>query len=521
MQIFSWSWLEYNLLSSDATNTTSYSLNAPFDMNLFKAFVLCLVVYSMTAEAVTKRDHVTVSADKSGLWGVEDATGTSIILHQYAYAEALEDGYFVVGQPTKNKTNTQPNDYGVVDSQNKEILPIKYSGINYDKDFKRFKVRLDVSESASKFGIFDEHGKVVIPVIYDYMERISNSGDEPVNIVKKAGKFGYINLISGKLMIPVEYDSLSIGERNTDAQGNGIAVASKNNKYGVLSTNGAVVAPFEFDGIGDVESLDGIATGASLAEKDGKLVVLRFEKGKCLGTSEAPNIYSSKFAPHPPASINPKPFDGLYKAEDYPTMKSAWDAWKNNQLRWVAMPSIQINGDLSYVAFGQFTAADRLGFLPNEMGATKQKNGFTITTDFYDESKKKNVKTNLFSFTQSGDVMLCNECARSNLPTRWRLVKGDKPQEFAGIGVAIKRLMPSDELILVQDVLANGPAAKAGLKAGDNIVKIDNVPVSQYVTIDDVTKVLRGPIGTKVKVKYIRGGSAYDVLIERGLVKYN
>ena len=490
-------------------------------MPLIKALVLFLAIFSITAEATEKRKHITVSANQAGLWGAINANGATIIPYQYGYVEELSDGFFIVGLPTKNKANTQPNDYGVVDSQAKGILPIKFSGINYDSDFKRFKVRLDVSENASKFGFFDAQGKVIIPVIYDYMERISNSGDEPVNVVKKGGKFGYINLISGKLMIPVEYDSLTIGSLNTDAQGNGIAVASKNHKYGVLSTNGAIVVPFEFDGIGEVKSLDGIASGVSLAEKDGKLVLLRFEKGQYLGTSESPNIYSSRFAPHPAPSLNPKPFDGLYQAEDYPTMKSAWDAWKVNKLRWVAIPSIQINGDLSYVAFGQFAEADRLGFLPNEMGATKQKNGFTITTDFYDEKKNKNVKTNFLSFTQSGEVMLCKGCESFNLPVRWRLVKGDKPIEFAGIGVAIKQLMPSDEMILVQDVLANGPAAKAGLKAGDNIVSIDGVPVNQYVTIDDVTKVLRGPVGTKVKVKYIRGGSAHEVVIERGLVKYN
>ena len=487
--------------------------------NMIKAFVLFWAIFSIAVEAADKAESIAISADKAGLFGVANAKDVVIVPYKYAYLAELADGYFIVGVATKNKANAQPNDYGVVDSNHNEIIPIKYSGIDYDKDFKRFKVRLDIGESASKFGYFDEHGKVVIPVIYDYMERISNSGDEPVNVVKKSDKYGYINLISGKLMIPVEYDRLSIGSLNTDAQGNGIAVALKKNKYGVLSTSGAVIVPFEFDGIGDVESLDGIASGASLAEKDGKLVLLRFDKGKYLGTSEAPNIYSSKFAPHPAASINLKPFDGLYKAEDYPTMKSAWDAWKQNQLRWVAMPSIQINGDLAYVALGQFTAADRLGFQPNEMGATKQKTGFTITTEFYDE--KKNINTKLLSFTQSGDVMVCSECERLNLPVRWRLVKGDNPQEFAGIGVAIKRLMPSDEMIMVQDVLAHGPAAKAGLKAGDNIASIDGVPVSQYVSIDDVAKVLRGPVGTKVKLKYLRGGRAYITEIERGLVKYN
>ncbi len=117
--------------------------------------------------------------------------------------------------------------------------------------------------------------------------------------------------------------------------------------------------------------------------------------------------------------------------------------------------------------------------------------------------------------------MVCSECEGLNLPARWRLVKSDKPQEFAGIGVAIKRLMPSDEMILVLDVLANGPAAKAGLKAGDNIVSIDGVPVNQYVTIEDATKVLRGPVDTKVKLKYYRGGRAFVTEIQRGLVKYN
>jgi hypothetical protein len=489
-----------------------------------KVFLLFFVIYTFAVEAAEKNESIVISANKVGLWGAADAKGQTIVSYKYTYVGKLEGGYFVVGLTTKNKANSQPNDYGIVDSHHNQIIPIKYSGIDYDRDFKRFKVKLEVTNKltrSSKFGYFDEHGKVVIPVIYDYMERISNMGDEPVSIVKLNGKYGYINLISGKLMIPAEYDSLSINSLTTDAQGNGIAVALKNHQYGVISTNGVVVVPFEFDGFADIETRDGGVSGASLAVQKGKLVLIQFDRGKYLGATEPPNVYSSKFAPHPIASINPKPFDGLYKAEDYPNMKSAWDAWINNKLRWVAMPSIQVNGELAYVAFGQFPAADSLGFQPNEMGVSKQKNGFTITKDFYDENKKKNVKTNFLSFTQYGEVMSCNECEKLNLPVRWHLVKTQKPQEFAGIGVAITRLMPSDEMILVQDVLANGPADKAGLKAGDNIVGIDAVPVNQYVTIGDVTEVLRGPVGTKVKLKYLRGGKAYETVIERGLVKYN
>jgi hypothetical protein len=214
--------------------------------------LLFFVIYTFAVEAAEKNESIVLSADKAGLWGAADAKGQTIVSYKYTYVGKLEGGYFVVGLTTKNKANSQPNDYGVVDSHHNQIIPIKYSGIDYDRDFKRFKVKLEVTDKltqSSKFGYFDEHGKVVIPVIYDYMERISNMGDEPVSIVKLNGKYGYINLISGKLMIPAEYDSLSINSLTTDAQGNGIAVALKNHQYGVISTNSVVVVPFEFANI--------------------------------------------------------------------------------------------------------------------------------------------------------------------------------------------------------------------------------------------------------------------------------
>lgn len=171
-----------------------------------------------------------------------------------------------------------------------------------------------------------------------------------------------------------------------------------------------------------------------------------------------------------------------YTAENYPNMKSAWDAWNNNQLRWAAIPSIQINNAKAYVGFGQFV--DFKPFLRNELDVTRQENGFTIMIDVDDEKLQKSVSTKFLTFTQKNGVLLCDKCEAFNIPARWVKVKTEQPQEFVGIGVAIKKeyLTP----ITVVEVLKGGPAEKAGLKAGDLITKIDENEVYNF-PLTDVT----------------------------------
>ena len=456
-------------------------------------------------------EKFSVSTNKAGRMGASAANGKIIVPFIYDYVYKLNGGdYFIVGLPSKNSQSTPPLDMGIINAQGQLIIPIKYSGIDYDRNFKRFKVRLDIAENNSKFGFIDENGKIVVPVIYEDLERISNMGSEPTNVGKLNGKFGYINLITGKVMIPFEYDRLSVGEHNTDAQGIGIAAAQKNKKWGVLSTNGKILAPFVFDYIDDLH-----VSGDGLAELNGKVVQIKFKDGHYFGTSEVTAQYSANFRPRGAASINPKPFDGLYTAEDYPSMKSAWDALRNNKLRWAAIPSIQINGDKAYVAFGQFVGFDLV--LPNELNVSKQKNGFTLMTDVDDEKQKKAVSTKFLAFTQKDDVMLCDQCAAFSLPARW--LKTVKPQEYVGIGVAINKeyLAP----VTVAEVLKGGPAEKAGLKAGDLITKVDDKAVYNF-TLDDVTSWLKGKPDSLVTLTVLRNDKLLPkpLLVRRGLIKY-
>jgi carboxyl-terminal processing protease len=87
---------------------------------------------------------------------------------------------------------------------------------------------------------------------------------------------------------------------------------------------------------------------------------------------------------------------------------------------------------------------------------------------------------------------------------------------LSGIGaeVAIK----NNKLTVVAPV-ADSPAAKAGLKPGDWIVKINDVDSSSY-TLDEAVGHIRGDKGTKVKLTVVRGGTQpQDFNIERDVIQ--
>ena len=74
--------------------------------------------------------------------------------------------------------------------------------------------------------------------------------------------------------------------------------------------------------------------------------------------------------------------------------------------------------------------------------------------------------------------------------------------------------LPAREGALVQDVEQDGPADKAGLKAGDDIVTLDGSPVK--TTRDLIDRVSMVPPGGKVKLGVIRNGKTVDVTVTVG-----
>lgn len=90
--------------------------------------------------------------------------------------------------------------------------------------------------------------------------------------------------------------------------------------------------------------------------------------------------------------------------------------------------------------------------------------------------------------------------------------------EFGGIGAY---LMDRDGSTYISAPMEGSPAAKAGIKAGDRILRIDTIDVSKKVSAD-VTKVLRGKPNTVVSMRLLRPyveDSIIDITLTRELIK--
>ncbi len=89
--------------------------------------------------------------------------------------------------------------------------------------------------------------------------------------------------------------------------------------------------------------------------------------------------------------------------------------------------------------------------------------------------------------------------------------------EFGGLGIVISI---KDRMLTVISPIDDTPAARAGIMAGDMIIKIDGKDVID-IALHDAVNLLRGPAGTKVTVTIMREGSkeSKDYELERQIIK--
>ena len=88
---------------------------------------------------------------------------------------------------------------------------------------------------------------------------------------------------------------------------------------------------------------------------------------------------------------------------------------------------------------------------------------------------------------------------------------------FGGLGIEITILK---DVLTVVSPIEDTPAYNAGIKAGDQIVKIDDKPTKD-ITITEAVKKLRGPRDTKVTITIMREGftKPKDFVITRSIIK--
>lgn len=85
-----------------------------------------------------------------------------------------------------------------------------------------------------------------------------------------------------------------------------------------------------------------------------------------------------------------------------------------------------------------------------------------------------------------------------------------KRDGFGGLGI---RFRVEHGIVIVTKVLKSTPAAEAGLRQGDQILKIDDTDI-RGLRSRDITKLIRGPVHTKVRLKLSRTESVRPFSID-------
>ena len=88
--------------------------------------------------------------------------------------------------------------------------------------------------------------------------------------------------------------------------------------------------------------------------------------------------------------------------------------------------------------------------------------------------------------------------------------------EFGGLGIEVG---VEDGLVKVVSPIDDTPASKAGIEAGDLIVKINGAP-TQGQTMQEAVDKMRGKIGEKITLTLVRdGGTPFDVTLARATIQ--
>lgn len=189
------------------------------------------------------KDHgvIYVKNIKTKKHGVLDSIGNTILPEIYDYVvddQRLDNERFVCINKGK---------YGLVDYNNKIIIPFDYGYISLLNNENVNPLRLDIIKPNNLYlvsknitnwemsmGVMNYNGKTIIPLEYSDAYSVFNNG---LVSLKKDGKSGYLNL-ANEVVIPFTYD-----EALPFAYG--VASVKDGNNYGVISTENEIVVPFD------------------------------------------------------------------------------------------------------------------------------------------------------------------------------------------------------------------------------------------------------------------------------------
>ena len=102
-------------------------------------------------------------------------------------------------------------------------------------------------------------------------------------------------------------------------------------------------------------------------------------------------------------------------------------------------------------------------------------------------------------------------------PEEYKELKIGTSGQFGGLGIQVGM---EDGFVKVISPIDDTPAFKAGLKAGDLIIRLDDKPV-KGMSLNDAVNIMRGKPGTKINLTVVRQGenNPINFTIERDIIK--
>ena len=117
--------------------------------------------------------------------------------------------------------------------------------------------------------------------------------------------------------------------------------------------------------------------------------------------------------------------------------------------------------------------------------------------------------------TNSGAASV-SEAVTNSVPSMVAPESGIGVREVVGIGVELRRPNVENGVAQIQRVLPGSPAEREGLTPGLNIHKVDGISL-RGVSLSEITHLIRGPAGTKVRLELYEGvdGEKFTVELTR------
>lgn len=154
------------------------------------------------------------------------------------------------------------NLYGVVNSQNQEIISSKYNKMVFNENAREFYV----TSTTNKKGIVTEDGTTKIDLLYDEINMIDRT--KGLYLVKNNNRYGVLGN-TGNIVVHLEYDQIGVNVSafpNNNITNkyvlfeNAIPVC-QNKKWGMFDVNGNLILSLDYDAIGYSSGATGNLSG--------------------------------------------------------------------------------------------------------------------------------------------------------------------------------------------------------------------------------------------------------------------